>query len=46
MKSMLLGFIFLSSFSFAAQDLKSINQQFIGDYELVSYVTFSEDGAE
>ena len=46
MKSILLGFIFLSSFSAVAQDLESIKQQFIGDYELVSYVTFSEDGAE
>ena len=46
MKSILLGFIFLSSFSAVAQDLESIKQQFIGDYELVSYVTFSGDGAE
>ena len=46
MKSILLGFISLSSFSAVAQDLESIKQQFIGDYELVSYVTFSGDGAE
>ena len=30
----------------AAEDLESIKQQFIGDYELVRYVTFYEDGSE
>lgn len=30
----------------AADDMEAIRQQFIGDYELVSYVTFPEQGGE
>ena len=46
MKSLLLGFIFLSSAVLEAQDLEAIKQKFIGDYELVDYVTFGGDGTE
>ena len=38
--------ILLSSAVLKAQDLAAIKQKFIGDYELVDYVTFSEDGTE
>ena len=46
MKSVILGFILLSSAALEAQDLESMKQKFIGDYELVNYVTFGEDGTE
>ena len=48
MKRQLFSFLIMGlPFSLsAAEDLESIKQQFIGDYELVRYVTFSEDGSE
>ena len=46
MKSVILGFILLSSAALEAQNLESMKQKFIGDYELVNYVTFGEDGTE
>ena len=46
MKSLLLVFILLSSAVLEAQDLEAIKQKFIGDYELVDYVTFDGDGTE
>ena len=48
MKRQLFSFLFMGiPFSLsAAEDLESIKQQFIGDYELVRYVTFSEDGSD
>lgn len=36
----------LISTSYAAEELAAIKQQFIGDYELISYVTFPEQGGE
>jgi hypothetical protein len=41
--------LFLLSFSasaFAADDLDSIKQKFLGDFELVNYVAFAADGSE
>tara|TARA_Y100001970_G_C13975184_1_gene720269 strand:- start:191 stop:652 length:462 start_codon:yes stop_codon:yes gene_type:complete len=46
MKSVILGVILLASAVLEAQDLDEIKQKFIGDYELVNYVTFGEDGTK
>ena len=46
MKSIIFGFILFSSAVLEAQDLESMKQKFIGDYELVNYVIFGEDGTE
>ena len=48
MKIKLLGLpiLFFTTVSFAADDLEAIKQKFIGDFELVSYFTFAEDGTE
>lgn len=41
---LLLLTVFITPVLKAADDLEAIRQQFIGDYELVSYVTFPEQG--
>ncbi len=36
--------LFISSSAFAADDLETVKQRFIGDWELASYYTFPADG--
>ena len=43
-KSLSLLSLFFINASFAAEELALVKQKFIGDYELVSYFAFSEDG--
>jgi len=46
-KSICLSLLFLiSTLAHSADDLDSIKQKFIGDYELVSYFTFPAQGGE
>jgi hypothetical protein len=45
-KLLLLVSLFFINTSFAADELDLLKQKFIGDYELVSYFAFSEDGTK
>ena len=36
--------VFISSSAFAAEELETVKQRFIGDWELASYYTFPADG--
>jgi len=44
LKLFALPILFFANLSSAAADLEAIKEKFIGDYHLVSYFTFAEDG--
>ncbi|NKB33035.1 MAG: hypothetical protein GKR91_08060 [Pseudomonadales bacterium] len=45
-KTLCLAFLFITSSSFAADDLETVKQKFIGDWELASYYSFPASGGE
>lgn len=45
-KTLCLAFLFIASSAFAADDLETIKQKFVGDWELASYYSFSANGDE